>query len=116
MQTYTGRCHCGQVRYEAKADLSSVIECNCFHCPAKGLLLTFVPEGDFKLVSGANALTEYQFNKKVIHHQFCKHCGVEPFAQARGPDGKPTVALNVRCMDGVGIATLTRKPFDGKSL
>jgi hypothetical protein len=116
MQTYTGRCHCGQVRYEVKADLSSVMECNCSHCSAKGLLLTFVPEGDFKLSSGADALTEYLFNKKVIRHQFCKHCGVEPFARGRGPDGKPTVALNVRCLEGVDVATLARKPFDGKKL
>jgi hypothetical protein len=28
-KTYTGGCHCGEVRFEVTADLSSVVSCNC---------------------------------------------------------------------------------------
>jgi hypothetical protein len=42
-------------------------------------------------------------------------CGVESFAQGRKPDGSEHVAVNVRCLEGVDIATLETMPFDGRS-
>lgn len=114
--TYTGGCHCGRVRYEVTTDPSQAIACNCSKCARHGLWLTFVPAEQFKLQAADDALADYQFNKHVIHHLFCRTCGVESFARGRTPDGKDMVAVNVRCLDGLDIATLTPKPFDGRSL
>jgi hypothetical protein len=114
MQTYKGGCHCGAVRYEVEADLSHVIECNCSHCSAKGLLLTFVPRTQFKLLSGEDKLTEYRFHHKTIAHMFCKICGVQSFAYGQKKDGTPTVAINVRALDGVDIKSLNLTPVNGK--
>jgi hypothetical protein len=113
--TYTGGCHCGRVRYEVTTDPSQAIACNCSKCARHGLWLTFVPAEEFKLQSGDDALADYQFNKHVVHHLFCRTCGVESFARGRTPDGRDMVAVNVRCLDGLDIATLTPKPFDGRS-
>ena len=114
-KAYSGGCHCKRVRYEVAADLDRVIECNCSHCSAKGLLLTFAPAAQFKLLQGENELSKYQFNKHVIDHLFCKNCGVQSFARGKGPDGTATVAINARCLDGVDVATLKRTPYDGRS-
>jgi hypothetical protein len=114
-KTYSGGCHCKRVRYEISADLDRVIECNCSHCSAKGLLLTFTPATQFKLLQGENELGKYQFNKHVIDHLFCKNCGVQSFARGKGPDGTDTVAINARCLDGVDVATLKRTAYDGRS-
>jgi hypothetical protein len=115
-KTYSGSCHCGRVTYEADADINQVISCNCSSCRRRGTLLAFVPEDKFRLQTGADALTQYEFNKKVIHYQFCSTCGVLPFARGTRPDGVQTVALNVRCLDGVDLDALTIKKFDGASL
>jgi hypothetical protein len=115
-KTYTGSCHCGQVAYEADADLSQVISCNCSICRKRGAVLAFVPEDSFRLKSGGEALTDYQFNKKVIHHMFCPTCGVGAFARGIRPDGAKMIALNVRCLDGVDLDTLKVRKFDGASL
>lgn len=81
LKKYTGGCHCGKVAYEVSANLDNVISCNCSICQKRGLLLTFVPPEQFVLQKGdEKALTDYQFNKKVIHHMFCPECGVESFA------------------------------------
>ncbi len=114
--TYSGGCHCGRVRYEVDADLSRVMSCNCSICRKRGALLAFVPAARFKLESGADALTDYQFNKKVVHHLFCAGCGVGSFGRGTGPDGAEMVAINVRCLDDVDLDGLTVVPFDGKSL
>jgi hypothetical protein len=115
-KTYKGSCHCGAVRYEVTADLSKpVIACNCSICGRSGTLLTFVPADAFKLQSGDDSLTDYQFGRKVIHHLFCKVCGVRSFARGKGPNG-PTVAINTRCLEGLDAPKdLQIQHFDGRS-
>ncbi|MEK7099587.1 MAG: GFA family protein [Patescibacteria group bacterium] len=114
MTTYTGGCHCGLVRYEATSTLDKVISCNCSHCQIKGLLLNFIPSADFKLLSGEDSLTLYQFNKKKIDHLFCTVCGVESFARGKDNDGNEMTSLNVRCLDDIDLESLTITPFNGK--
>lgn len=117
MEKYTGGCHCKKVRYEAELDLSHpVLECNCTHCAIKGALLSFTPETSFAFTSGEDTLTEYRFNTEKIAHLFCSVCGVEVCGKAADKEGKPTVAVNVRTVDGVELETLARHSFDGKSI
>ena len=114
METYKGGCHCGKIRYEVKLDLARpVISCNCSMCGRSGTLLTFVPADQFVLTSGDDALTDYQFNKHVIHHLFCRVCGITSFARGTGKDG-PTVAVNTRCLDDVEVGKLNVQQFDGR--
>jgi hypothetical protein len=115
-KTYSGGCHCGRVRYQATADLSRVISCNCSICQKRGLLLAFTTPDQFTLTAGQNYFTDYQFNKKVVHHLFCSGCGIESFARGTAPDGREMVAINIRCLDGVDPGTLNLTPFDGRSL
>jgi hypothetical protein len=115
LKTYSGGCHCGKVRYEVKMDLAApVISCNCSMCGKVGSLLSFVPGNQFTLKSGEDVLTDYQFNKHVIHHVFCSVCGIKSFARGT-KDGNPMVAINTRCLDDVDIGTLDVRQVDGKS-
>jgi hypothetical protein len=115
-QTYHGSCQCGAVRYHAKtAPIELAFSCNCSRCGRLGTLLAFIPASDFTLEQGAEALTDYRFNTKVIHHLFCRTCGIQSFARGRKPDGTEMVALNVRCIDGIDLDKLTITPVDGKS-
>lgn len=115
MQTHKGSCHCGAVTFTATADITKVLECNCSHCARKGFLLTFIPSTQFTLHSGEENLTTYLFNKKHIHHLFCKTCGVQAFARAQNATGEETIALNVRSIPDIDLSTLTIEQIDGKS-
>jgi hypothetical protein len=116
LKSYTGGCHCGKVRYQVQVDLGKpVISCNCSMCGRSGTLLTFVPAQQFKLLSGEDALTDYQFNKHIIHHNFCKVCGIKSFARGKDRSGGDTVAINARCLDDVDIGKLEVTQFDGRS-
>ena len=115
-KNYSGGCHCGQVRFDATADLSSVYACNCSICVKRGALWTFVPPESFALRAGSEDLVDYQFGKKVIHHLFCGECGVGSFSRGVAPSGKEMVAVNVRCLDGIELAALKLTPVDGKNL
>ena len=111
-ETYQGSCHCGNVKYEVEADLKEVLEGNCSICKRTGALLAFVGADKFKLKSGDQKLTDYQFNKKNIHHLFCPTCGVRSFARGAKPDGTQMVAINARCLEGVDATKLPVKHFD----
>ena len=74
-----------------------------------------MPEAEFKLANG-DSLTDYQFNKKIIHHLFCPTCGVGSFARGAKPDGTRMVAINVRCLDDVPLDGLNVVKFDGASM
>ena len=115
-QVYSGGCHCGAVRYDVAADIGEVMACNCSRCAKLGWLMTFVPASDFTLKSGAQATTEYQFNKRTIHHLFCTTCGIESYARGKGPGGAEMVAINVRCLDGIDPGSFKVKALDGRSL
>jgi hypothetical protein len=114
-KTYSGSCHCGDVRYRVTADLAVVISCNCSICTKSGALWAFVPSESFTLEAGGDNLVDYRFNKHVINHLHCARCGVESFARGKGPEGKETVAINVRCLDGIDLASVKLTPFDGRS-
>jgi hypothetical protein len=116
---HRGGCHCGAVRYEVDIDLSQpLIECNCSICGRTGSRLAFVPGSQFTLRSGEDNLTDYQFNKKHIHHVFCRTCGVRSFAHGASPGGGVTYAVNVRCLDDVDLAATAQnvKMFNGKDI
>jgi hypothetical protein len=114
-ETRQGGCHCGAVRYRVDIDLSKpVTQCNCSICARTGALLSFVPANAFALEKGEGSLADYQFSKKVIHHLFCRICGVRSFARVEGPNG-PMVAINTRCLDDLDATTLNLRHFDGKS-
>jgi hypothetical protein len=115
-KTYAGGCHCGKVRYEVTAAVEDGMTCNCSICAMKAHVLTFVSPAQFKLLSGEGSLSDYQFNKKVIHHLFCSNCGVSSFGRGTGPDGNEMYAVNLRCLDGFDLTSLPVQTFDGKSL
>lgn len=115
VSTQHGGCHCGAVRYSVELDPeAAAISCNCSMCGRAGTLLQFVPADKFKLEQGEDHLTDYQFNKHLIHHLFCNTCGIKPFARGSGPKG-PTVAINVRTLDGIDSFAIKTQPYDGKT-
>ncbi|MDF2697417.1 MAG: Glutathione-dependent formaldehyde-activating protein [Labilithrix sp.] len=115
MKTYEGSCHCGNVRYKVTTDLAQVIACNCSMCGRAATLLNFVKPDKFELLSGNDVVSDYQFNKKNIHHLFCSNCGIKSYAHGTGPDGSAMIAVNVRCFEGVDPSALKVISFDGKN-
>jgi hypothetical protein len=112
---YSGGCHCGKVRFQVTTDLAKVISCNCSICSRKGTALTFVAPDQLVELQGKDNLTDYQFNKQIIHHAFCKTCGISSYGWGSMPDGTRMFSVNVRCLDDVDLDSLDITKFDGKS-
>jgi hypothetical protein len=115
-QTYSGSCHCGNIRFEATGDLEQVFECNCSICRRKGAKMWFVPRTQFTLLSERDKLATYCFGAERIQHHFCPTCGIAPFGEGIDPKGNEMAAINARCLDDVDLDGLPVKKFDGASL
>ena len=111
--THRGGCHCGAVAFEVDAPARvTVSECNCSMCRMTGFLHLIVPRTRFRLLRGAEALSEYRFNTGAAQHLFCSHCGVKSFYVPRSnPDG---YSVNLRCLDQSTLAEVTIEPFDDR--
>jgi hypothetical protein len=109
---YRGGCHCGRICFEVDAPARlEVLECNCSMCNRAAYLHLIVAKPQFRLLSGADALTTYRFNTGAAQHLFCSVCGVKSFYVPRShPDG---YSVNARCLDGVALEDLLVTPFDG---
>jgi hypothetical protein len=109
--THRGGCHCGAVAFEVQAPARlTVSDCNCSICRMSGYQHLIVPRARFRLLKGAESLTEYRFNTGTARHLFCRRCGVKSFYVPRSnPDG---YSVNVRCLDPATIEHVEVEIFD----
>ena len=111
---FQGSCHCGQIAFEVEGEISEVTSCNCSICQRKGVLMWFVPRQAMTLLTPWEKMSTYTFNKHVINHRFCPTCGIHPFGEGIAPSGQEMAAINVRCLEGVDLAALKVKHFNGR--
>lgn len=115
MRTHRGSCHCKAVTFEfdAPAEGLEAWDCDCSICAMKRNTHVFIPEGQFRLLSGADNLACYQFETKTAKHLFCKTCGICSHYRPRSnPD---CVAVTVYCIDpSAPLTVLAVRNFHGQ--
>ena len=99
----TGRCHCGQISFEAEVDPNTVRVCHCTDCQtltgtAFRTNVASLP-GSFVLKSGTPKIyikTAESGNQRA--HAFCPECGTPIYAAAPEPNPS-TYGLRVGGID-----------------
>jgi hypothetical protein len=111
----SGGCHCSRIAFEVEGQIEQVMDCNCSMCRRRGGLLWLVPRGQLRLTTPEADLGTCTFNTHKLRHHFCPNCGIATFSEGTGPSGAEMAAVNVRCLEGLELATLTMVPVDGRS-
>jgi len=107
-------CHCGGIQLEVSSELSEVFECNCSICSRTGFLHWYVPPEAVRLVTEKRRLSTYVWRSVTGGQHFCPVCGVAVIRTST--QYPPPVSVNARCIEGVALATLAIRQFDGKNL
>lgn len=126
IKTYSGRCHCGAIRFRFKSEaITAGCRCNCSICIRKGSVMSskYISPADFELIEGEESLAVYQFGDKDLHHCFCKTCGIGPFSVLAsvppmygGPAKPGDRRVNLGCVDELDPFGLEITILDGRSL
>ncbi|KAL1511836.1 hypothetical protein AB1Y20_005121 [Prymnesium parvum] len=117
--SHRGGCHCGRVRFEARAPAELVVwDCTCSDCRMRRNLHFVLPAHKLKILDspsgedGAAALAEYRWGTGVARHLFCARCGICPFYRPRSnPDGW---AVTFQCLDPGTVSAVEVRTFDGQ--
>ena len=98
----TGKCHCGEISYEADLDPSMVSICHCTDCQMMSgspyRVSVRVPAEQFRMHSGIPKIyikTAESGSKRA--HSFCPNCGT-PVYSSDVTDPK-SYSLRVGCLD-----------------
>jgi hypothetical protein len=113
---HAGGCHCGAVRFEVDLDLrAGGSMCNCTVCTKISAVGAIVKPAAFALLSGADALSTYEWGGKVSQRKFCKHCGVHCFGTGHlDVLGGDFVSINLNCIDDFDRSTVEIAYWDGR--
>ena len=100
MSKWTGRCMCGQVRYELATEPFDAGWCHCRTCQlssgSPAMVFASVPAGDFRWTGGEERVRRVQ-SSSFGHRLFCGECGT-PFLMR--VDHQPeTVDFSVATLD-----------------
>src|SRR6266436_6319067 len=100
---YTGSCHCGAVWFDSYIDLSAgTNKCNCSIRAKTRNCHAIIKPAAFRLLAGANELSDYQFGGKSAHHVFCRHCGVRSFGRGYVKEiGGDYVSIQLASLDNL---------------
>ena len=112
-KTYAASCHCGLVRIEVTAELSEVFDCNCSICARSGFLHWYVAPEQVRLVTQKVQLSTYMWRSATGGQHFCPTCGAAVIRTST--QFPPPVSINARCLEGIDLADLTIRRFDGKT-
>ena len=125
LTTYRGSCHCGRVRFEVDADIDHVRVCDCSICRRRGALNHRVSKDALRLLTPWSELTVYQWGTRTARDYFCPTCGILPFRRPSDPTPQESAAgvtpfdgwaINVRCLDGIDLDSISIRRVYGSRI
>ncbi|EFA75182.1 glutathione-dependent formaldehyde-activating [Heterostelium album PN500] len=109
---YIGSCECGDIRISAELDLNKIEaeHCNCSLCLKDRSYSTRADISKFKLLSGAESTTLYDFGTNTIDHYLCKICGTKVYSYCKIPTIGEYYSVSIPCIKGITEEQLTTLP------
>ena len=115
----TGRCHCGDIRFELDWPDAAEIParaCDCSFCRAHGGLWTAHPQAALRVRLAAGArVQDYEFGTRTAQFRICGRCGVVPLVTSRIA-GRLYAVVSVNTLEDLDPVRLRRMPvsFEGE--
>ncbi len=125
MKVYQGSCHCGQVRFQIRAEIDHVRACDCSICRRRGALTVRIPKSNLQMHTPMEELVLYQWGSMTAEDYFCPTCGILPFRRPSDPTPQELEegiepfdgwAVNVRCLEDIDLSSLQVREILGSRI
>ena len=112
---HTGRCNCGDVRYEVTVDASAASGCNCSICTRLGALGAVVKPSAFKLLSDEAKLASFSRAPEIANRFFCARCHIFCFGKGHLAElGGDFISVNLNTLDNFDPSLARIVYWDGR--
>ena len=110
MQTWTGKCHCGDVEFAFEAEeITAGVRCNCSICKRLACVHSMkIDQENLRLTKGEDSIHTYSWGHFGIPFTFCTNCGVYVYYNT-----PVQCRVNLGCVDAVDTFALDIHFFDG---
>ncbi|MEM7268664.1 MAG: GFA family protein, partial [Pseudomonadota bacterium] len=100
---YSGGCHCGRLRFDARLDLSAgTYRCNCTYCRKMRVWIARAAENDFVYTVGGDSVATYRVREDgFATFHFCDHCGVRIGTAVSHPQYGEFFNVSIGALEGV---------------
>ena len=99
----SGRCYCGEVRYESTGDPVMQAQCHCRECQyltgGSANVFMAVPEAGLTFTQGQTKGFKRDDIEGAVTREFCPNCGTHILTRAPGLPG--AVVLKAGTLDGL---------------
>jgi hypothetical protein len=103
------------VRFEVQIDAGEGARCNCTVCTKVGGLYAMAKPDAFRLLSGEENLSFYEWGGKTAKRYFCKSCGISVFGRGHLEQlGGDYVSIALNVLDDVDPADVRVGYWDGR--
>jgi hypothetical protein len=114
MHTYSGSCHCGNIKFSVTTDPIELTTCDCSLCVKKNAVMLKVHESEFTLHTSADLISTYQWNTQIAKHHFCSRCGIYTFHRKRAQPNH--YGINVFCLNDFDYKKIPQRATEGASM
>jgi hypothetical protein len=89
-------CHCRAVRVEIPRAPAQLTDCNCSICRRYGVLWSYFPQREVRVVAEPGATHAYTWGRNEIRFVRCSTCGCVTHWQLAIPVDDPNMGVNAR--------------------
>ena len=108
-----GSCHCGAIKMEIAASLSSLTEGNCSICRRLGAQWAYYKRSEVTIDAEPDSLYSYSWGDKRIEFCRCNSCGCTTHYETLEKEPSSHMAVNARMIDSQDLTGIPIKRFDG---
>lgn len=116
----TGRCYCGDIKYEADGEPAIMAQCHCRECQyltgGAPNLFVAMPKDGYKITQGETKKFQRTDLERPVTREFCGNCGTH--MMTRSPSRPDAIIVKVGTMDDptqyapkIAIFTCDQQPF-----
>ncbi len=116
----TGRCYCGDIRYEFEGEVQGALQCHCRECQyitgGNANVIMVLPESGFRFVQGEPKPFARSDIENPVTRLFCPRCGTA--IGTRSPKRPGSFIVKVGTLDDpsvfqarAAIFTVDKQPF-----